>query len=88
MSNPVDETNHVEISTYIGPRKPTMTPFPEYEVDDAFLGMQKVSRARAQDMDLQITLHKAEATEHRVCRSLQQQELDNALLECCEIVIW
>ena len=51
VSMPIVEANHVEIATYVGPRKPPMPPFPEYEVDEEFSKMQSVSRTRAENLD-------------------------------------
>ena len=65
VSKPVDESNHVEISTYIGLRKPPMSPFPEHKVDETHFRMQMVSRVRAQDIDFFVDIITNDCPEYR-----------------------
>ena len=53
MPKPIDKANSVEISTYIGPKKPPMPAYVRKSLSKDFIRRQTVSRERGENIDFQ-----------------------------------
>ena len=78
MSEPIKEANAVEVSTYIGPKKPPMPAYEKKSLDEEFLRRQKVSRERSEVIDFEFFLDmamKKDCPEHNgYCTRLTREQ--------------